>query len=199
MPDDFIDQMDAEMDDTFSKKRRKTEENEPAPEEPPFFAKTSNIILFMVMPALIAILLSNIATGYISFSLTKKFVKSKYYQDANIYPEGKYRGPVLHIERKYYQLQNAEVPLFLDFEAYIEIQDQSMIDEVWEKESRIRHIVNQTLTTSDAANFYSRSGIQHARRIMMEEINKIFKDARIVDVYFTEFKVVQNLDISSTQ
>lgn len=161
-------------------------------EQVPFFAKPVNIIVFMVFPALFFILISNIATGFLTFLITRKQIEQSYLHQDGLFPEGKYRGPLLHIPEKLYLLHEVEKSNALNLELYLQLDNQNSAREVWEKSARIRHIINEIISSYSAEDFFSQSGIQRARRNMLEEINKILDESRIIDAYFTKLCIVHN-------
>ena len=154
------------------------------PAEPAFSMATGYIIMAAV---LFMLLITNILTSVIVFKSAKNYITQKYREKDGIYKPGMYRGALFHIERKKYNLDSGDTPLFLDLELYLELDNYKMADEVWEKTSRIQHIINEIITNKPVDYFNSRSGIQRARRHILESVNKILDTGRVVNVYFTEF------------
>lgn len=136
--------------------------------------------------------ISNITTNILVYKFTKERIEKKYMKGSHIVPAGKYRGPLLHIEKKHYMLKFKDTPIYLEMELYLEFESENMMREVWEKTANIEHIVNKIITNKPADYFKTTSGMQRARRLLLEATNRSLEVGRFVDLYFTEFRFVPN-------
>ncbi len=154
------------------------------PVQPAFSVSAGYIIMAGVF---FLLLITNILTAVIVFKAAKNYLTQKYREQAGIYKPGIYRGALFHLEKKQYNMDSSDTPLFLELELYLELSSYKMADEVWEKTSRIQHIINEIITNRPVNYFNSRSGIQRARRHILESVNKILETGQVVNVYLTRF------------
>lgn len=147
----------------------------------------STVILLLVIGILIV---SNFVTMTLSVMATKKLIETKYQKREGIKTTNQYTGPLYYLHGGDYSMYSGTTPVYLRMHATIELDNRSVVDEVREKSSRIESIVREIVTNQQITDFSSRTGMQHARRLMLESINKILTSGKIADIYFTDYRFI---------
>jgi len=143
------------------------------------------VIVFL----LFVLILTNIISIAVTFILTRFILEKKYLHKEGITVATKYIGPIIQFNSDIYNLESKGDPVYLRIKVCLEMESNKMIDEVRENIPRIQNTINEIITNKPVDEFNSLSGIQCARRLMLESINKILVSGHIVDVYFLEYRI----------
>ncbi|GEM_PF-2365787 len=146
------------------------------------------VIVFLVF----ILILTNIASITATFFATKFILEKKYLHKEGISKSTKFSGPLIRLNPEPYNLRSDGEPLFLKLTVCLEMESNKMIDEVRDNIPRIQNLMSEIVTNKPVEQFNSLSGIQYARRLMLESINKILVSGHIVDVYFLEYIIVKS-------
>ena len=169
------------------------EEEQPAQKNAFLENLKSILMVVLVVLAFATLIISNMMTASMAFSLGKRSMKQKIYEENGLVPEGKYRGPLFHLEEENYSVGYKDRPLFLQVDTFLVLENNRMLEEVREKTINIKNILVEIFTNHPLDEFKSRSGMQTARRMMLESINKILDKGRIKDVYFVRYRFVEKI------
>ena len=173
--------------------QKEGEEKEPE-QKSAFVENLKNILMIvLVVLALGTLVVSNIVTASMAFSLGKIKMQKIFYEENGIIPAGKFRGPLYHLREENYSVGFKNRPLFLQVETFLVLENSRMLDEVREKTTKIKNILVEIFTNYPVEKFKSISGMQTARRMMLESINKILDDGRIKDVHFVRYRFVEKI------
>lgn len=172
-----------------------SEGDEKEPEQKsPFVENLKNIlVIVLVVLALGTLIVSNIVTASMAFSLGKIKMRKIFYEENGIIPAGKFRGHLYHLREENYSVGFKNRPLFLQVETFLVLENSKMLDEVREKTTKIKNILVEIFTNYPLEKFKSTSGMQTARRMMLESINKILDNGRIKDVHFVRYRFVEKI------
>lgn len=139
----------------------------------------------------IAFVVSNTVTGTMCIIITRKIVEAKYRKQEGFNTINKYTGPLYYHGKSDYSMKSdTDEPVYLRIDATFELDSTYVIDEVREKDARIKSIVREILTNKRINEFSARTGMQHARRLMLESVNKILTAGKITNIYFTDYRFI---------
>ncbi|MDX9703454.1 MAG: flagellar basal body-associated FliL family protein [Candidatus Auribacterota bacterium] len=156
-----------------------------------FILKHIRAILSTVVIGLLFVLfvVSNTVTGTICIVITKKILEAKYQKVEGFSPTNRYTNPLYYLGKGDYSMKSdSGVPVYLRLDATFELDSRNVIDEVREKDARLKSIVREIFTNKRISDFNSKTGMQHARRLMLESINKILVSGKITNIYFTDYR-----------
>jgi len=171
------------------------EDEEQKPEQKSVLTESlkNALVVVLVVLALGTLIVSNMVTASMAFSLGKKKMRKIFYEEKGLIPKGKFRGPLYHIREENYSVGFKDRPLFLQVETFLVLENTKMLDEVREKTTKIKNILVEIFTNYPLEEFKSTSGIQTARRMMLESINKILDKGRVKDVHFVRYRFVEKI------
>ena len=81
-------------------------------------------------------------------------------------------GPVFLFGSSDYMVEFNDEPIYLRINLDFQLENLAMLDEVREKSPRIHNIVREVITNKSVNEFKARAGMQTARRLMLESINR---------------------------
>ena len=159
-----------------------------------FFKDNIKVILSAGLIFVIAVLLvmSNMLTGYITFLVTRQAVRKSFIESKNDIELNQMLGPLYLFGSKDYMVEFNDEPVYLRLNLNFELENILMLDEVREKAPRIQNIVREIITNKSVDEFKSRAGMQTARRLMLESINRILTKGKIQDIFFLDYRFLKS-------
>lgn len=146
----------------------------------------------LVFIIIIFILMSNLLTGYITFIVTRKIIQRNLVKKEKDIELNQLLGPVFLFGSSDYMVEFNDEPIYLRINLDFQLENLAMLDEVREKSPRIHNIVREVITNKSVNEFKARAGMQTARRLMLESINRILTKGKIKDIYFLDYRFLKS-------
>ncbi len=152
---------------------------------------------FVVIALFVAFIVSNSLTGFVCTIIATNIVEKKYRKHEGINTTNQFTGPLYVIGEGDYSMKSVDdKPVYLRMDIILELDSRKVIDEARENDSRMRSIIREIVTNKNIDEFSARTGMQHARRLMLEAINKILTRGKITNIYFTDYRFIWNNTIT---
>jgi len=146
----------------------------------------------LVFVIVVLLIVTNMLTGYIAFLLTRQVMRKTLIESKNDIELNKMLGPLYLFGSKDYMVEFNDEPIYLRINLNFELENLFMLDEVREKAPRIQNIVREIITNKSVDEFKSRAGMQTARRLMLESINRILTKGKIKDIFFLDYRFLKS-------
>ena len=146
----------------------------------------------LIFVIIVLLVMSNLLTGYLTFLVTRKVIQKTLIESKSDIELNDLLGPLYIFGSTDYMVEFQDEPIYLRIDLNFELENLFMLDEVREKAPRIQNIVREIITNTSVDEFKSRAGMQTARRLMLESINRILTKGKIKDIYFLDYRFLKS-------
>lgn len=133
---------------------------------------------------------TNFLTGVIAYNLAYAKLKRIFLEKDDIIVSKKYTGPLFRVQSQEYTLDAEDSLAQLHLSAFFELESMAMVGEIREKKTQIHHALRELFTNQPVTEFNSTTGIHRARRMLLESMNALLESGDIVEIYFTDFRIM---------
>ncbi|MCB1195577.1 flagellar basal body-associated FliL family protein [bacterium] len=133
---------------------------------------------------------TNFLTAVIAYNLSYAKLKRIFLEKDDIIVFKKYTGPLFRVLSQEYTLTDKSCSVHLHLSAFFELDSMAMVSEIRDKKTQIHHTMRELFTNQPVTEFNSTTGMHRARRMLLESINALLESGDIVEIYFTDFRIM---------